>query len=111
MENANTVAYPDLPLEKFIRINSSEDPTAFIRLLEKKISFSIGSRPAVNENNIQSVYEDRRKSLLGSVIRGPAVEWFESLEAALTWDEIKAQFIARFTDGKCITEFNLKLKN
>ena len=36
---ANTVAYPDLALEKIIGIDSSEDPTAFIRLLEKKISF------------------------------------------------------------------------
>ena len=32
----NTVAYPDLELEKFIGIDSSEDPTAFIRLLGKK---------------------------------------------------------------------------
>ena len=36
---ANTVAYPDLALEKFIGIDSSEDPTAFIRLLEKNQLF------------------------------------------------------------------------
>ena len=59
---ANTVAYPDLALENFIGIDSSEDPTAFIRLLEKKISFSLGSRPATKENNIQTVYDDRRKA-------------------------------------------------
>ena len=34
---ANTVAYPDLTLEKSIGIDSSEDLTAFIRLLEKKL--------------------------------------------------------------------------
>ena len=79
---ANTVAYPDLALEKFIGIDSSEDPTAFIRLLEKKISFSLGSRPATNENNIQTVYDDRRKALFGSVLRGPAAEWFDSLDAS-----------------------------
>ena len=33
----NTVAYPDLILKKFFGVDSSEDPTAFIRLLEKKI--------------------------------------------------------------------------
>ena len=43
---ANTVAHPDLALEKFIGIDSNEDPTAFIRLLEKKISFSLGIRTA-----------------------------------------------------------------
>ena len=58
----NTVAYPDITLEKFIGIDSTEDPTAFIRLLKKKICFSLGSRPAVNGNNIQTVYDDRRKA-------------------------------------------------
>ena len=50
----NTVAYPDLALRKFIGIDSSEDPTAFFRLLEKKICFSLSSRPATKENNIQT---------------------------------------------------------
>ena len=108
---ANTVAYPDLALEKFIGINSSEDPTVFIRLLEKKISFSLGSRPTVNENNIQTVYDDRRKALFGSVLRGPAAEWFDSLEAALSWEEMKTQFIARFTDGKMQYRFRIEAEN
>ena len=64
---ANTVAYPDLALEKFIGIDSSEDPTAFIRLLEKKISFSLGSGPAVNEYNVKPVLDDGRKDLFGAV--------------------------------------------
>ena len=38
---ANTISYPDLALEKFIGIDSIEEPTAFIRLLEMKISFSL----------------------------------------------------------------------
>ena len=42
---ANTVAYPDLGIERFIGIDPSEDPTASIRLLEKKIGFLLGSRP------------------------------------------------------------------
>ena len=105
---ANTVAYPDLALEKFIGIDSNEDPTAFIRLLEKKISFPLGSRHATNENNIQTVSDDRRKALFGSVLRGPAAEWFDSFDAALTWDEIKTQLIARFTDGKMQYRFRIE---
>ena len=108
---ANTVAYPDLALEKFIGIDSSENPTAFIRLLEKKISFPIGSRPTTNENNIQTVYDDRRTALFGSVLRSPAAEWFDSLEAALTWVEMKTQFIARFTDGKMLYRFRIEAEN
>ena len=90
---ANTVAYPDLALEKFIGIDSSEDPTALIRFSEKKISFSLGSRPATNEKNIQTVYDDRRKALFGSVLRGPSAEWFDSLQATLRWDPSKTHWL------------------
>ena len=90
---ANTVAYPVLALEKFIGIDSSEDPTAFIRLLEKKISFSLGSRPAVNEYNVKTVHDDGRKNLFGAVSRGPIAEWFDSLQATITWDASKIHWL------------------
>ena len=96
---ANTVAYPDLALKKIIGIDSSEDPTAFICLLEK-ITVSLGSRPAVNENNIQIVIDDRRKALSGSVLLGPAAEWFDSLEVALTWDKIQRSSMLNSLMGK-----------
>ena len=104
---ANTVAYPDLALEKFIGIDSSDVPTAFIRLLEKT-NFSLGSRPTANENGQQTVYDDRRNALFGSVIRGPAAEWFDSLDTAVTWEEMKTQFINRSTDGKCKIGYELR---
>ena len=44
----NTVACPDSALEKCIQIDSTEDPTAFIRLLEMKITLPLDSRPAAN---------------------------------------------------------------
>ena len=75
------------------------------------MSFSLGSRPTTNENTIQTVNDDRRKALFGSVSRGPAAEWFDSLEAALKWDEIKTQFISRFTDGKTQYRFRIEAKN
>ena len=86
---ANTVAYPNLALEKFIGIDSSEDPTAFFRLLENKLSFSLGSRPAVNEHNVKTVHDAGRKNLFGAVSRGPIAEWFDSLQATVTWDASK----------------------
>ena len=89
---ANTVAYTDLALEKFIGIDSSEDPTAFIRLLEKKVSFSLGSRPAVLENNVKTVH-DGRKNLFGAVSRGPIAEWFDSFQATITWDASKIHWL------------------
>ena len=61
--------------------------------------------------NIQTVYDDRRKTLFVSVLGGPAAEWFDSLDAALTWDEIKTQFIARFTDRKMQYRFRIEAEN
>ena len=90
---ANTVAYPDLTLENFIGIDSSEDPTAFIRFLEKIISFSIGNRPAVNEYNVKTVHDDGRKILFGAVSRRPIAEWFDSLPATITWDASKIHWL------------------
>ena len=90
---ANTVAYPDLALEKFIGIDSSEDPTAFIRLLEKRISFSLGNRPGANKNNVKTVHDDQRKNLVGAVSRGPTAEWFDSLQATITWDASKIHWL------------------
>ena len=80
-------------------------------MLEKKISFSLGSRTAVNENNIQTVYDDRRKAFFGSGLGSPAAEWFDLLEAALTWDELKTQNIARFSDGKMQYRFRIEAEN
>ena len=76
---ANALAYLDLGQENFIGIDSSEDPTAFVGLLEKKMSFSLGSTPATNGHNVQTVYNDRRKTLFGSVLHSPAAQWFDSL--------------------------------
>ena len=68
---ANTVAYPVLELEKNIGTDSSEDSTAFICLLKKKIGFALGTRTTVNENTIQTVYDDRKKAIFGCALRGP----------------------------------------
>ena len=53
-------------------------------------------------------YDDWRKALFGSVLRNPAAEWFCSFEAALTWDKIKTQLIARFTDGEMQYRFRIE---
>ena len=90
---ANTVAYPDLALEKFSGIDSSEDPTAFIPLLEEKIRFSLGSRPALNKKNVKAVHDDQRKNLLGVVSRRPTAEWFDSLQATITWNASKIHWL------------------
>ena len=57
------------------------------------------------KKNIQTVYYARSKALFGSVLREPAAEWFDSVEAAWTGREMKTAFIAGFTDWKMQYQF------
>ena len=49
---------------------------------------------------MQAAYDARQNALFGSVLRGPAAQWFENLRPSLAWNEIRNQFITRFTDAK-----------
>ena len=49
---------------------------------------------------MQAAYDARQKALFGSVLRGPAAQWFETLAPGLAWNEVRNQFIARFIDAK-----------
>ena len=95
---AQAVAYPDIALEKFTGLDSSEDAEAFIELIERKIGFSLGLRP--DDADEQKLFDHRRKQLCGSVLRGPAKNWFGGLNAAIAWNNLRTPFINRFTDGK-----------
>ena len=96
---ANVVAYPDIALEKFTGLDLSEDAQELFSLIQTKIQFSLGTRvPAVAD--LQAAYDARQNALFGSVLRGPAAQWFETLAPALAWNEIRNQFITRFTDAK-----------
>ena len=96
---ANPVAYPDIALEKFTGLDPTEDATKFIDIMETKIAFSLGLRPAAAGDE-QDLFDHRRRALFGSVMRGPAQDWFASIPAAENWANTRAAFIARFTDGK-----------
>ena len=96
---ANVVAYPDIPLEKFTGLDPSEDTQEFFSLIQRKIQFSLGTRDPADAD-LQAAYDARQKALFGSVLRGPAAQWFETLAPGLAWNEVRNQFITRFTDAK-----------
>ena len=91
----NAIAYPDLALEKFTGLDSSEDALTFLNLTEKKL----GIRHATDATQ-QALYDQRRRDLFGSILRGPAQDWYDGLAVGKTWDEIKTEFLNRFTDDK-----------
>ena len=68
----------------------------FLILIERKIEFSLGVRPRAGD--AQNAYDASRKALFGSVLRGPAAPWFDSLPPAEPWDDVRTGFLCRFTD-------------
>ena len=96
---ANVVAYPEIALEKFTGLDPSEDAQEFFSLIQRKIQFSLGTKDPADAD-LQAAYDARQKALFGSVLRGPAAQWFETLAPGLAWNEVRNQFIDRFTDAK-----------
>ena len=56
---ANVVAYPDLILEKFTGLDPNEDARDFLDIVEKKIAFFLGTRPA-GPGDDQDAYDNRQ---------------------------------------------------
>ena len=76
---AQVVEFPDIALEKFTGLDSSEDAQTFIDLIERKIAFSLCLRP--DDADELELFDHRRKQLFGSVLCGPAQVWFGGLNA------------------------------
>ena len=99
MANAH-LAYPDLALDKFSGTDPDQDAEAFIRLIECKINFALGTEPeAAADEHV--IYLFRKKALFSSLLRGPAAEWYGStITDAMTWNDVRTLFITRFSDGR-----------
>ena len=99
MANAHLV-YPDLALDNFSGTDPDQDAEAFIRLIECKINFALGTEPEAGELE-HVIYLFRKKTLFFSLLRRPAAEWYGStIQDAMTWDEVRTLFITRFSDGR-----------
>ena len=94
------LAYPDLAaLDKFSGSDSDQDAESFLQLIERKINFALEDAPA----NLDALanYKFRKRALFSSLLRGPAPEWYGStIEAATPWEDIRTNFITRFSDGR-----------
>ena len=99
MANAN-LAYPDLALDKFSGTDPDQDAEAFIRLIECKINFALGTEPdAAADEHV--IYLFRKKALFSSLLRRPAAEWYAStITDAMIWNDVRTLFITRFSDGR-----------
>ena len=109
MDNTH-LAYPDLAIDKFSGTDPDQDAESFIQLIERKINFALGDAPADAGELVN--YTFRKKALFSSLLRGPAAEWYESnITNATTWDDVRTNFVTRFSDGRNKFRFRLEVEH
>ena len=108
---ANThPAYLDLAIDKFSGTDPDQDAESFIQLIERKINFALGDAPADAGELVN--YTFRKKALFSSLLRGPAAEWYESnITNATTWEDVRTNFITRFSDGRNKFRFRMEVEH
>ena len=108
---ANThLAYPDLPINNFSSTDPDQDADSFIQLIERMINFALGDAPA--DAGELANYTFRKKALFSSLLRGPAVEWYESnITNATTWENVRTNFITRFSDGRSKFRYRMEVEH
>ena len=93
------LAYPDLAGDKFSGTDPDQDAESFIQQIERKIKFAL--RDAPGDAGELANYTFRKKALFSSLPRGPAAEWYENnITNAPTWENVRKNFITRFSDGR-----------
>ena len=109
MANAH-LAYPDLAIDKFSGTDPDQDAESFVQLIERKINFALGDAPG--DAAELANYTFRKKALFSSLLRGPAAEWYESnITNATTWDDVRTNFITRFSDGRNKFRFRMEVEH
>ena len=108
---ANThLAYPDLAIDKFSGTDPDQDAESFIQLIERKYNFALGDAPADAGELV--TYTFRKKALFSFLHRGPAAAWYESnITSATTWENFRANFITRFSDGRNIFRYRMEVEH
>ena len=56
-------------------------------------------------------YENRQRSLFGSLLTDTALEWFNIVDEAKVLNDIKGDFLDRFTDGRDNFKHRLEVEN
>ena len=99
MDNAH-LAYPELALDKLSGTDPDQDAEAFIRMIECKNNFPLGTE-ADEADAEHVIYLLRKKAFFSSLLKGPAAEWYgSSSQDAMTWNEVRTLFVTRFSDGR-----------
>ena len=87
------ISLSNVSLTTFSGNDQSQSALDFWNSVDQKVKFSMGVVPT--DPDKKKSYENRQRSLFGSLLTDTALEWFNTV-----LNDIKDDFLDRFTDGR-----------
>ena len=103
------ISLSNVSLTTFSGNDSSLSALDFWNSVDQKVQFSLGVVSTVPDK--KKSYENRQRSLFGSLLTDTALEWFNTVDEAKVLNDIKDDFLDRFTDGSDKFKHRLEVEN
>ena len=104
-----TLSHPNMSLVTFSGNDPRQNANEFWSSVEQKINFSLGTTLPTYAAAVAK-HQIRRKALFGSLLTETALEWFNTIDPTRTLDQIKGDFITRFTESRDQFKYRLKVE-
>ena len=103
------LSHPNMSLVTFSGNDPRQNANEFWSSVEQKINFSLGTTLPTDAAALAN-HQNRRKALFGSLLTETALEWFNTIDPTRTLDQIKGDFITRFTDSRDQFKYRLEVE-
>ena len=103
------ISLSNVSLTTFSGNDPSQSALDFWNSVDQKVKFSLGVVPT--DPDKKKSYENRQRSLFGSLLTDTALEWFNTIDEAKVLNDIKNDFLDRFTDGRDKFKHRLEVEN
>ena len=108
MANA-PISLSNVSLTTFSGNDPSQSALDFWNSVDQKVKFLL--RVVPSDADKKKSYENRQRSLFGSLLSDTALEWFNTVDEAEVLNDIKDEFLDRFSDGRDKFEHRLDVEN
>ena len=103
------ISLSNVSLTTFSGNDLSQSALDFWNSVDQKVKFSLGVVPT--DADKKKSYENRQRSLFGSLLTDTALERFNTVDEAKVLNDIKSDFLDRFTDGRDKFKQRLEVEN
>ena len=95
----NPLSHPNMSLVTFSGNDPRQNANEFWSSVEQKTNFSLGTTLPTDAAALTN-HQNRRNALFGSLLTETALECFNTIDPTRNLDQIKEDFINRFTDSR-----------